>query len=198
MFWILQEHYHKRKDMKKGFSIVVGIIVIVMIILCLLAINANHSWIEFSTIFNGIMMPILTAINVYVFVKLTNAVSEKDEMRSRKELEYQKNMMLMQFRKSEIDAFSRIITNENDVRTEKLLSSALLYVDTFYSSRLSLFNLNKESGVAEEIFDFCKCLANCYNKAIENKSVEEDDVLQLISKKNNIVCALQDITLSMK
>ena len=106
--------------------------------------------------------------------------------------------MLMQFRKSEIDAFSRVITNENDVCTEKLLSSALLYVDTFYSSRLSLFNLNKESGVAEEIFDFCKCLANCYNKAIENKSVEEDDVLQLISKKNNIVCALQDITLSMK
>ena len=62
----------------------------------------------------------------------------------------------------------------------------------------SLFNLDKESGVAEEIFDFCKCLANCYNKAIENKSVEEDDVLQLISKKNNIVCALQDITLSIK
>ena len=189
--------------MKKGFSIVVGIIVIVMMILCLLAINANHSWIEFSAIFNGIMMPILTAINVYVFVKLTNAVSEKDEIRSREELEYQKKMMLMQFRKNEIDAFSRLTTgafeyNENSISAEKLLSSALLYVDTFYSSRLSLFNLNKESGVAEEIFDFCKCLANCYNKAIENKSVEEDDVLQLISKKNNIVCALQDITLSMK
>lgn len=184
--------------MKKGIPIIVGVIVIMMMILCLLAINVNHSWIEFSTIFNGIMMPILTAINVYVFVKLTNAVSEKDEMRSRKELEYQKNMMLMQFRKSEIDAFSRIITNENDVCTEKLLSSALLYVDTFYSSRLSLFNLDKESGVAEEIFDFCKCLASCYNKTIEKKPVGEDEILQLISKKNNIVYALQDITLSMK
>lgn len=184
--------------MKKSLSIIVGVFVIMMMILCLLAINTNHSWIEFSTIFNGIMMPILTAINVYVFVKLTNAISEKDEMRSRKELEYQKNMMLMQFRKSEIDAFSRVITNENDVCTEKLLSSALLYVDTFYSSRLSLFNLNKESGVAKEILDFCKCLDSCYIKTIEQKTLSEDEILQLISKKNNIVCALQDITLSMK
>ena len=184
--------------MKRSLSIIVSVIVILMMILCLLAVNANRSWLEFSAIFNGIMMPILTAINVYVFVKLTNAVSEKDEIRLSKELEYQKSMMLMQFRKSEIDAFSKIITNENNNCTENFLSSALLYVDTFYSSRLSLFNLNKESGVAEEIFDFCKCLADCYNKTIENKPVGEDEILQLISKKNNIVCALQDITLSMK
>lgn len=188
--------------MKKGLSIIVGVIVILMMILCLLAINANHSWIEFSTIFNGIMMPILTAINVYVFVKLTNVVSEKDEIRSKKELEYQKKMMLMQFRKSEIDTFSRIAAgafenNENSV-CEKYLPSVLLYADTLYSSKLSLFNLDKESEVAKEIFDYCKCLGNCYNKTIEKKPLGEDEILQLFSKKNNIICALQDITLSMK
>ena len=189
--------------MKKGLSIIVGVIVIMMMILCLLAINANHSWIEFSTIFNGIMMPILTAINVFVFVKLTNVVSEKDEIRSKKELEYQKKMMLMQFRKSEIDTFSRITSvafefNENNISVEKLLSSALLYADTLYSSKLSLFNLDRESEVAKEIFDYCKCLGNCYNKTIEKKPLGEDEILQLLSKKNNIICALQDITLSMK
>lgn len=189
--------------MKKSLSIIVGVFVIMMMILCLLAINANHSWIEFSTIFSGIMMPILTAINVFVFVKLTNAVSEKDEIRSREELEYQKKMMLMQFRKNEIDAFSRLTTGafeykENSISVEKLLSSALLYVDTFYSSRLSLFNLDKESEVAKEIFDYCKSLSDCCNKTVENKPLSEDEILQLVSKKNNIVCALQDITLSMK
>ena len=184
--------------MKKSLPIIVSVIVVLMMILCLLAINANHSWIEFSTIFNGIMMPILTAINVYVFVKLTNAVSEKDEIRLSKELEFQKKMMLMQFRKSEIDAFSRIIINENNICVENHLSSALLYVDSFYCSKLSLFNLDKESGVAEEILDYCKLIGDFYNKTIEKKTLSKDEILQLISKKNNIVSALQDITLSMK
>ena len=74
--------------MKKSLSIIVSVFIIMMMILCLLAIYANDSWIEFSTLINGIMTPILTIINVFVFVKLTTASSEIDKARLKKEIEY--------------------------------------------------------------------------------------------------------------
>ncbi len=187
--------------MKKGLPIIVGVIVIMMMVLCLLAINANHSWIEFSTIFNGIMMPILTAVNVYVFVKLTKAISEKDEIRSRKELEYQKKILLMQLRKSEVDTFDRITSkvftyDDNIVSLQNCMLSAVIYIESFYSSKLSLFDLEKDSSLAKEIRSLGNSIATMNNGLLERKQMEKDVLLNLFSQKNIIIQKLHEITLS--
>ena len=57
--------------------------------------------------FNGFMMPILTAINIYVFVKITNSISEKDTVQSEKELSFRKQLILLQFQKEDIETFEK-------------------------------------------------------------------------------------------
>ena len=195
MFWILQEHYHKRKDMKKGFSIVVGIIVLVMMILCLLAIYANDSWIEFSTLTNEIMTPILTIINVFVFVKLTTASSEIDKARLKKEIEYRERELVVEYRKKELEKFDKIMTETllfgmKECNNEEALYSMMLYVESFYMSKLQLFGLSKESLVASEVKSYCDDLVMTYDRVKSGGDINKNDILELIKRKDSIVSSL--------
>lgn len=96
--------------MNTRITLIITIATLIVINLFLTFVNSN-SWIEFSVFFNGVIMPILTAINIFVFVKLTNAISEKDKIQSEKALFYQKQLLLMQFRKAEIEAFEKSLDN---------------------------------------------------------------------------------------
>ena len=86
--------------------IVIAFAIVLALYLIVFRYGLSHStttWSEFGGYVSGVLMPILTAINIFVFVKLTNAISENDTYRSEKEMLFQKQLMLMQFRKKEID-----------------------------------------------------------------------------------------------
>lgn len=188
--------------MKKSLPIIVGVFVIMMMILCLLAIYANDSWIEFSTLINGIMTPILTIINVFVFVKLTTASSEIDKARLKKEIEYRERELVVEYRKTELEKFDKIMTETllfgmKGCNNEESLYSMMLYVESFYMSKLQLFGLSKESHVASEVKNYCDDLVMTYDRVKSGGDINKNDILELLKRKDNIVSSLQMDLLSI-
>lgn len=70
----------------------------------------SADWGNFGSYFSGLLNPILTAINILVFVRLTTVVSNLDDERAKRETQAQQDMLWMQFRKKEIDNFKNAIS----------------------------------------------------------------------------------------
>ena len=196
--------------MNKKFSVI--IILSITIVLSLYfymfhnGLSSNStSWSEFGDYINGVLTPILTILNIYVFVKLTNSISERDSVRSEREMSYQKQIVLMQFRKDEIDSFLKImndalvIKKETDVyELSEPVMYAMNYLETFATTKLSLFNLNEESDVARSIKEYHQKTKELYHCLIENRNTNRDSIIKMLNLKSFIVRQLQTITLEMK
>lgn len=165
--------------------------------------HSTTTWSEFGGYVSGILMPILTAINIFVFVKLTNAISEKDSIRSEKELLFQKQLTLMQFRKKEIDEFearTNSIFSFDDVNTTKSMISKVnnivIYLGSFQSTKLALFGYYEDSEIKKEIDKLIDLFGGISNKWNNNEAVSEEHMVLLFNLKNSIVRSLQDVTLN--
>ncbi len=192
--------------MNTRIALIITIATLIVINLFLTFVNPS-SWIEFSVFFNGVLMPILTAINVFVFVKLTNIISKKEEIRSEKELSYQKQLLLMQFRKAEIEAFEKTIDNVflfknvaeyTDYTSDVSFSvmNALVYLNSFLNTKLSLFNLDKNSKVAIDITNYSLLLKEYHDSLKEKKFPRKEEYDKMFALKDSIIQSLQMITLN--
>jgi uncharacterized membrane protein len=201
---------------KRTTAIIVTLIIVVFVAILALyftifRFGLSHSsttWSEFGGYVSGVLMPILTAINIYVFIKLTNAISEKDSKQSEKEMVFQKQLMLMQFRKKEIDEFEErmdSLFSFNDIGTLKDLHSkvnnTIIYLGSFQSTKLSLFGCNKDSGLKKDIDNLIKLLSGMDKKWDNNKTINNETILEeymplFYTLKNSIVRSLQDITIN--
>lgn len=192
--------------------IVIAFAIVLALYLIVFRYGLSHStttWSEFGGYVSGILMPILTAINIFVFVKLTNAISEEDSKRSEKELSFQRQLMLMQFRKAEIDAFEKTMENvlsfkENtDYKNVKQflndtsfsVLNAMIYLDSFMNTKLEMFNLNKKSKAVTDIASLISLLDNYNNNLNEGKIVEKEEYLKMFNLKNSIIYSLQKVIL---
>lgn len=163
------------------------------------------SWSEFGGYLSGVLMPILTTINIYVFLKLTNAISEKDIAQSEKEMENQRQIVLMQFRKAEIDSFLRTIDDAlvPKIKTNYLeiiepMAYAVNYLDTFLKTKLIMFNLDEKSETAVDILKLDQAIKQIYSKMKGNNRIESSDVITILKLRDAIIISMQKITLSMK
>lgn len=52
--------------------------------------NDSNSWSNFGDYFNGVLSPILTAVNIYVFIRLTSTISKIEDNRANRALEQEK------------------------------------------------------------------------------------------------------------
>ena len=192
--------------MNTRIALLITIATLIVINLFLTFVNSS-SWIEFSVFFNGVLMPILTALNVFVFVKLTNIISKKEEIRSEKELSYQKQLLLMQFRKAEIEAFEKSFDNVflfknvaeyTDYTSDVSFSvmNALVYLNSFLNTKLSLFNLNKNSKVAIDITNYSLLLKEYHDSLKEKKFPSKEEYDKMFALKDSIIQSLQMITLN--
>lgn len=192
--------------MNTRIALLITIATLIVINLFLTFVNSS-SWIEFSVFFNGVLMPILTALNVFVFVKLTNIISKKEEIRSEKELSYQKQLLLMQFRKAEIEALEKSFDNVflfknvaeyTDYTSDVSFSvmNALVYLNSFLNTKLSLFNLNKNSKVAIDITNYSLLLKEYHDSLKEKKFPSKEEYDKMFALKDSIIQSLQMITLN--
>ena len=78
--------------------------------------NLTNQLVTFSTYYSGIIMPILTLINIAILVWLTITVDQNDDTRNKKNVIYQKKITLMQLRKEEIFELSKVLNSSLDVR----------------------------------------------------------------------------------
>lgn len=186
--------------------IVIAFAVVLALYLIVFRYGLSHStttWSEFGGYVSGVLMPILTAINIYVFVKLTNAISEKDSQRSKKEMLFQKQLMLMQFRKKEIDEFetmmNSIYTIDDIKSTDDMISkisNLVIYLGSFRSTKLSLFGCDEDSEISKEINKLIDLLSEINKNWNNNGAVPGEYMLSYYKYKNSITRSLQNITIN--
>ena len=71
--------------------------------------SANQDWDTFIQIFNGLVMAILTAINIYIFYQLTVALEDKNHKRAVKEKVFEAQSIITQMRVKKYEAVSSLI-----------------------------------------------------------------------------------------
>lgn len=99
--------------------------------------NNSADWGNFGGYFNGLLMPILTIINIFVFVGISMKLSMLDDKRAEMESQGQKDLLLMQFQKKEIDNFERImnealIPSSQFVISKEALARPIVYADLLF------------------------------------------------------------------
>ncbi len=187
-------------------------ITLIITVLTLFVINLyltfvkSSSLMEFGMFFNGFMMPILTAINIFVFVKLTNSISEKDTVQSEKELSFQKQLILLQFQKAEIETFEKTMYNVFSVKSisdykkyiDEISFSALnsiYYLDSFIKTKLTLFDLDNDSKIANDINNLGSLIGEYYDNLKKNALPSMDEYSKMYNLKNSIIYSLQKVIL---
>lgn len=203
------------QENKKGFFSIskglVFILLVVLIIFLVLYIWRFHyglssdqlRWSQFGDFFNGVVSPIFAAINICIFWYLTNVIDLNNDKRQKEKVEHEKAIILMQFRKAEIDKFEECLTTdmlipqESELNFEKELTVAASYVMAFQGSKLDLFGLDKESDTAKNL-QLLKKYILVYIK-IDRQSENYDLLMKvIILLKIKIVSDLQKITLGEK
>lgn len=195
--------------MNTRITLIITVVTLIVINLFLTFVKSS-SLMEFGLFFNAFMMPILTAINIFVFVRLTNSISEKDTVQSEKELSFQKQLLLMQFQKAEIETFEKTMYNVFSIKSisdykeyvnENSFSvlNAIYYLDSFIKTKLTLFDLNKESKISNDITDLGSLLGEYYDD-VQKNGIPSKEAMEVYSKmfslKNSIIHSLQKVILN--
>lgn len=164
----------------------------------------STDWGNFGSYFNGLLMPILTFVNILVFISISMKLSSLDDKRAKKEAERQKKLMLMQFRKKEIDNFEKVL-NEALIPSTQIAHSkevlarpiviADLYLHSFLKSKLSLFNLTDNCETTLSVFELKRELSNYHTKFVSDEKLTRDDIMKLLELKSSIIRNLQIVTI---
>lgn len=103
--------------MKKGvitICVIIGLLEVMLVIAYFSvfngAISTDHQdWNTFLQIFNGFVMAILTAVNIYIFYQLTVAIEDKNHTRAVKEKVFEAQSIITQMRVKKYEAVSSLI-----------------------------------------------------------------------------------------
>ena len=198
--------------MKKYTLLGIILFIIILIILAIywkvfhngLSYNSDD-WGNFGSYFNGLLAPILTIVNIFVFIGISMKLSALDDKRAERETEGQKNMILMQFRKKEIERFEMVLNQALIPSSQFVISKdalarpivlADMYLHTFLKSKLNLFNLTTGSEITQLISELKRELNNYHAKFVGDKEFGRNDVLRLLELQSLIINYLQMITIN--
>lgn len=103
--------------MKRGLiaiGVIIGIfqLAVIVVYFCLFngGISSSHQdWDTFLQIFNGFVMAILTAVNIYIFYQLTVAIEDKNHTRAVKEKVFEAQSVITQMRVKKYEDVSSLI-----------------------------------------------------------------------------------------
>ena len=182
--------------------------------------NESSAWSNFGDYINGILTPILTTVNIYVFIRLTSKISEIEDNRTNEaiqqerersikeleqaksqfeqQLEHEKNLMYFQFRKQELNNFCENINDAlsfypKEERVKKL-ENVSSYLDSFISSSLKLFMID-DNGVTERKIQRLRMDINSMSLDFMD-NLPLNDVLfnRIMEERDSIVKTLQEKT----
>ena len=105
--------------MKKGvitICVIIGLLEVMLVIAYFSvfngAISTDHQdWNTFLQIFNGFVMAVLTAVNIYIFYQLTVAIEDKNQKRAVKEKIFEAQSVITQMRVKQYEEVSTAIYN---------------------------------------------------------------------------------------
>ena len=85
--------------------------------------SANQDWDTFIQIFNGLVMAVLTAVNIYIFYQLTVAIEDKNQERAVKEKVFEAQSVITQMRVKKYEDVSRLMYDVIAVITHKAIDN---------------------------------------------------------------------------
>lgn len=165
--------------------------------------NLTNQLATFSAYYSGMIMPILTLINIAILVWLTITVDQNDSSRNENNILYQKRAALMQLRKEEIVELSKVLTDSLDIKpsTNILEMShpiiiATSYLETFANTKLKLFSLREDSDITKKIIQLHKEFKNLHAILNNGGNISKKQIVDVLTLKNTIINNLQDIMLN--
>lgn len=195
--------------MKKiGWIIVVVILVTVITSATIVVVYCNKCFstdrlTTFSTFYNGMLMPLLTVVNIIVLIWLTITVDQNDSGRSEKNILYQKRSALMQLRKEEIMELSKVLTDSLDLKPStnilemsRPIIFATTYLETFANTKLKLFSLSEDSDTTKKIIQLHKEYKGLHAILNNGGNISNKQIEVILTLKNTIINNLQDIMLN--
>lgn len=133
-----------------------------------------QDWASFGSYISGVLVPILTAINIWVFVKLTQTIDKKNDGRRKEDLEYQKQLVLIQLRQKELDEFTTLMNKAMIFKLSAFSSEiqlpmieAITYLDSFLNNKYHLFKIISEKP------DLNEKIVNLRAQLIQMKNIFE-------------------------
>ena len=172
--------------------------------------NDSNSWSNFGDYVNGVLTPIFTVINIYVFIKLTTAISrleekryensmEIEDKRREKEIKHEKELLLMQFRKQEIETFveqtNRIFDYSSLNNRVNSVGGVLGYLDSFCETELKWFGLEECEDIKKKIKDMWVDLGQILDDFRADKKINIEIYTNIRNLKVEITNALMEATL---
>lgn len=165
---------------------------------------SNSNWGSFGDYLNGVLSPILTIVNIWVFIRLTEVINSSDKKQKSEELSLQKKLLLIQLRQNELEKFSsivndRIIYNPED-KSGFLVYQAKSFLDYFVETKTNLFPIMRTPKFNIVYLDLKVALTNyigTFDPVIPTEREELCKImLELRYRINSINTMLQDFVLS--
>lgn len=159
----------------------------------------SYIWSNFGNYINGFLTPLLTIINIVVFIELTIAISNIEEQRSEKALKNERQLLLMQLRKQEIDTFvkqtNRILEGKTKEEKIESLQQVADYLTSFNETGFKWFNIEDNDNTKFKISHLAVCLRTLQYDLEGNLSSQKDIFTKIYDKKAEITNALVEATL---
>lgn len=198
--------------MKRGWIITIAVSVSIVVVLYFyqfhngLSNNAGD-WANFGDYLNGVLTPILTIINIWVFVKLTQVISKSEQNQKEAELSYQKKLLLMQLRQNEFDKFSTILNNALVIKSEDIKNNylypvifATLYINSFLVAKSDLFPIIRGDELKNKLIELHQLFAEYQKTFFSGNLSGAEDITpitrKLIESVNFITNTLQNFILN--
>ena len=162
----------------------------------------SNVWSNFGNYINGLLTPLLTIINIAVFIELTIAISQLEEQRSEKALEKEQELLLMQLRKQEIDTFIQQMNRLNNYSSRKehieSVQQIWYYLQDFEKTGLKYFKFD-EGVLADHLIRRLSISILKYKSDLEeNKEFDKELFNKIYDTKAQLVNTLVGSALSHK
>lgn len=162
----------------------------------------SYVWSNFGNYINGLLTPLLTIINIAVFIELTIAISQLEEQRSEKALEKEQELLLMQLRKQEIDTFIQQMNRLNNYSSRKehieSVQQIWYYLQDFEKTGLKYFKFD-EGVFADHLIRRLSISILQYKSDLEeNKEFDKELFNKIYDTKAQLVNTLVGYALSHK
>lgn len=162
----------------------------------------SYIWANFGNYINGLLTPFLTIVNIIVFVKLTMAIDNMEEQRSAKALETERELLLMQLQKQEIDAFIQQMNRLNNYSSRKehieSVQQIWYYLHDFEQTGLKFFKFEDGVLAKQSLRSLSISLMKYKLDLEENKEFDKELFNKIYDSKAELISYLVDSALSHK
>lgn len=146
--------------------------------------TVNQDWDTFIQIFNGLVMAILTAVNIYIFYQLTVAIEDKNQERIIKQKISDAQTIITQMRLGEYERVKSLINDIiKDIRckiiNEQRLFSLIKELESISSSLLFKNGKISEQGVLNDTTNNILSLTKNVATLSSNEKLREEFIAAL-------------------